>query len=100
MNHKNSSKTWSLIKSITSFGNKSGNSVLKLIHNNQEYIISKNKSNLFIEYLSEITGNLESNLIYSNVHPTSFINVNGSHYQSLFLIAVTPIECENIFNLS
>ena len=47
----------------------------------------------------ELAENLESELIYSNIDPMNYINVNGSRYKYLLLTYVTPIECENIFVL-
>ena len=89
-----------IIKSAHNFlQNKSGNSVLKFIHNNHEYINSEEISKIFNDYFCEIAENVEAELIYSNVDPMTFIKVNGSHCTSLFLTPVTPIECTDISNL-
>ena len=93
-NKNNISKTWSIIKNITSSVISSKIPIRRIIHDNCEFINNDEIAEMFNQYFCQIAKNLDSELPQNNLDPIGFIT---SHCpSSMFLTPVSVDECSNL----
>ena len=88
---QNLSKTWSLIRSLTSGNLDKNRSISKIIAENIEYVNNDELADLFIQYYSKIPHDLSNELSQSPIDPITYLN--SSPISSMYLYPASVTEC-------